>query len=81
MVVESLGSDGLKPILRSRLKDPSFEETSLQRYKQGRIQATADIYAADLTQCYIDFMAQFQVPGSFGGTNFARARLVGFARG
>jgi PAS domain S-box-containing protein len=61
VVVESLGSDNLKPILGSRLKDPSFAETSLQRYKQGRIQATADIYAADLTQCYINFMAEFQV--------------------
>lgn len=61
VVVESLGSDDWKPILGSRLKDPSFGEICAQPYKQGRIQATTDIYAAGLTQCYIDFLAQFQV--------------------
>jgi len=35
-VVESVGSDW-KPILGSRLKDPSFAQTFLQPYKQGRI--------------------------------------------
>ena len=60
VVVESVGS-GWKSILGSRLKDPSFAESYVQPYKQGRIQATADIYADGLTQCYIDFLAQFQV--------------------
>ncbi len=60
VVVESVGSDW-KPILGSRLKDPTFAETYVQPYKQGRIQATADIYAASLTACYIDFLAQFEV--------------------
>ncbi|HEY9845684.1 MAG TPA: PAS domain S-box protein, partial [Candidatus Caenarcaniphilales bacterium] len=60
VVVESVGSDW-KPILGSRLKDPTFEETYVQPYKEGRIQATADIYAGGLTQCYIDFLAEFQV--------------------
>ncbi len=61
VVVESLGSDDWKPILGSRLKDPSFGEICAQPYKQGRIQATTDIYAAGLTPCYMDFLAQFQV--------------------
>lgn len=60
VVVESVGS-GWEPILGSRLKDPTFAEDYIQPYKQGRIQATADIYAGGLTQCYIDFLAQFQV--------------------
>jgi len=60
VVVESVGSDW-KPILGSKLKDPSFAENYVQPYKQGRSQATADIYAGGLTQCYIDFLAQFQV--------------------
>jgi len=73
VVVESVGSDW-KPILGSRLKDPSFAQTFLQPYKQGRIQATADIYAAGLTQCYVDFLAQFQVR-PLSGTNLAREEL------
>ena len=60
VVVESVGSDW-KSILGSRLKDPKFAETYVQPYKQGRIQATADIYTASLTPCYIDFLAQFEV--------------------
>jgi len=60
VVVESVGS-GWQPILGSRLKDPTFAEDYIQPYKQGRSQATADIYAGGLTQCYIDFLAQFQV--------------------
>ncbi len=50
-----------KPILGSKLKDPTFAQSYVQLYKQGRIQATADIYAGELTQCYVDFLAQFQV--------------------
>ena len=60
VVVESVG-DEWKPILGSSLKDPTFAEAYVQPYKQGRIQATADIYAANLTQCYIDFLVKFQV--------------------
>jgi PAS domain S-box-containing protein len=60
VVVESVASD-CPTILGAKLKDPSFVETYIQLYKQGRIQVTADIYAAGLTQCYIDFLAQFQV--------------------
>lgn len=60
VVVESV-SDGWKPILGSRLKDPTFVESYVQPYKQGRIQATEDIYAGELTPCYVDFLAEFQV--------------------
>ncbi|MBV8883164.1 MAG: GAF domain-containing protein, partial [Chroococcidiopsidaceae cyanobacterium CP_BM_RX_35] len=60
VVVESVDADR-KPILGSRLKDPTFADTYVQPYKQGRIQATADIYAGELTQCYVDFLAEFQV--------------------
>ncbi len=60
VVVESV-SDGWKPILGSRLKDPTFVSSYVQPYKQGRIQATEDIYAGELTPCYVDFLAEFQV--------------------
>lgn len=60
VVVESADSKW-KSILGSRLKDPTFAENYIQPYKGGRIQATADIYEGSLTQCYIDFLAQFQV--------------------
>jgi len=59
VVVESVGSDW-KPILGSRLKDPSFAQTFSPATNKV-VSATADIYAAGLTQCYVDFLAQFQV--------------------
>lgn len=60
MVAESVGLDW-KPILGAKLRDPTFAESYVQAYKQGRVQATVDIYAADLTPCYIEFLAEFQV--------------------
>mgnify|MGYP002778034041 CR=1 FL=1 len=59
-IVESVAPEW-KSIVGSRLKDPSFAPTFVQLYKQGRVQATADIYAGELTDCYVEFLAQFQV--------------------
>jgi len=58
VVVVNVGSDW-KPMLEVDSKTPPL--CYVQPYKQGRIQATADIYAGDLTQCYVDFLVQFQV--------------------
>ncbi len=60
VTIESVGSEW-KPILGSRPKDPCFAQMCVQLYKQGRIQITEDIYTSELSQCYIDFLAQFQV--------------------
>jgi len=58
-VVESIAPEW-QPILGRKLTDPSFVNY-VKLYKQGRIQATADIYAKGLSKCYIDFLAQLQV--------------------
>lgn len=60
VIVESVG-EGWRSILGSRPKDPSFAPKFVQLYKQGRVQATADIYAGELTDCYVEFLEQFQV--------------------
>jgi len=60
VVVESVG-DGWKSLLGSSFKDSTFGETCVQPYKEGKLQATTDIYASSLPQCYVDFQAQFQV--------------------
>jgi light-regulated signal transduction histidine kinase (bacteriophytochrome) len=59
VVVESVGS-GWEPLHGKILTDPHFVNY-VQPYQQGRIQATADIYAGDLTPCYVDFLVQMQV--------------------
>ncbi|HEY9847672.1 MAG TPA: PAS domain S-box protein, partial [Candidatus Caenarcaniphilales bacterium] len=60
VIAESAGS-GWNPILGHSLKDSTFAEAYVQSYRQGRIQATADIDAAALTPCYVEFLAQLQV--------------------
>jgi diguanylate cyclase (GGDEF)-like protein/PAS domain S-box-containing protein len=41
--------------------DPCFAQYWLPFYEMGRIQTTADIYEDGLSQCHIDFLAQFQI--------------------
>jgi diguanylate cyclase (GGDEF)-like protein/PAS domain S-box-containing protein len=50
------------PIMQGKhVIDPCFVKYWKPFYEQGRIQATADIYADGLSQCHIDFLAQFQI--------------------
>jgi len=63
VVVESV-APGWIPILDMKIQDSYFVKTSGEAYKQGRLQATEDIYAANLTQCHFDLMVQLQVRAS-----------------
>ena len=61
IAVESV-APGWSPILGTKIKDSFFKETSGREfYKQGRIQATEDIYTAGLSKCHVDFLARLQV--------------------
>ncbi|HEY9875897.1 MAG TPA: diguanylate cyclase, partial [Candidatus Obscuribacterales bacterium] len=60
VVAESLNSDCI-PLLNKIIQDHCFAEKYVDFYQQGRIQSTADIYNADLTQCHIDILASLQI--------------------
>ncbi len=61
VVVESVAS-GWLPILGTKIKDSFFvEATCRELYKQGRIQATADIYTAGLSKCHLDLLTRLQI--------------------
>jgi PAS domain S-box-containing protein len=61
VAVESVDPDWF-PLVGTKIADSFFGETSGQElYKQGRIQVTADIYAAGLSKCHINLLAQLQV--------------------
>ncbi|HEY9728053.1 MAG TPA: GAF domain-containing protein [Chroococcales cyanobacterium] len=60
VVVESVDSPWM-PISGTVINDRYFAEAYIQLYQQGRVQAVEDIYAAGLTPCHIDLLAQFQV--------------------
>lgn len=59
VVVESVAPDWIS-ILDTKIQGSSWVEATGEAYKQGRIQAIADIYAAGLNQRHINFLAQFQ---------------------
>lgn len=60
VTVESVSPDWT-PILSTTVYDTCFGEHYGERYRQGRVSAIRDIYAAGFSQCHIDLLAQFQV--------------------
>lgn len=60
VVVEAVESPW-KSLLNRVLLDQEFVDNFIHLYRQGRIQATADIYNDALTPCHIEWLAQLQV--------------------
>lgn len=61
VIVESVGQ-GWTPTLGRTIQDDCFvKELCIEPYRQGRIQAVENIYTTDLTPCYVNLLAQFQV--------------------
>nr|7LSC_A Chain A, miRFP670nano3 [Escherichia coli]7LSC_B Chain B, miRFP670nano3 [Escherichia coli]7LSC_C Chain C, miRFP670nano3 [Escherichia coli]7LSC_D Chain D, miRFP670nano3 [Escherichia coli] len=48
-------------ILKTQVQDRYFMETRGEEYVHGRYQAIADIYTANLVECYRDLLIEFQV--------------------
>ncbi|MBD3886477.1 EAL domain-containing protein [Phormidium tenue FACHB-886] len=60
VVVESVGSSW-RPITGTVIYDSYFAEAYIHLYQQGRVQAVADIYTANLTSCHRELLEGFQV--------------------
>jgi diguanylate cyclase (GGDEF)-like protein/PAS domain S-box-containing protein len=60
VAVESV-IEGWPAILATNIHDPCFAPTYVKLYKQGRIRATENIYTANMSQCHVNLLAQFQV--------------------
>ncbi len=58
--VESVG-DGWQSILAEMVEDTCFQTTRGEDYRQGLIQAIADIYTAGLSECHFELLSRFQV--------------------
>ena len=60
VMVESVGAEweSLSGVV---VHDPCFEQTSVESYKNGRFQATDDIYTAGLSPCHVELLASLQV--------------------
>ena len=47
--------------LGAEIYDPCFAREYLEKYQNGRVQATPDIYKADLTECHLNQLEPFAV--------------------
>lgn len=61
VIVESLGQPW-KSMLNQHIQDTCLaQDIYIYPYSQGRIQALENIYSANLNQCYVDLLSQYQV--------------------
>ncbi|MEH2414784.1 GAF domain-containing protein [Nostoc sp.] len=52
---------GYPKVLRSEIEDPCFVQGYVKKYQSGRVQATNNIYEADLLDCHISLLESFAV--------------------
>ncbi|MEH1939064.1 MAG: GAF domain-containing protein [Nostoc sp.] len=52
---------GYPKVLRSKIYDPCFTESYVEKYQSGRVVATNNIYEAGLTDCHISLLESFGV--------------------
>lgn len=77
VAVESV-NPGCLPLLGKIIKDSFFGETSgRELYRQGRIQATEDIYTSGLSKCHVDKLAQLQIRANLVVPILQKERLWG----
>lgn len=76
VIVESV--DGKYPkALGANIKDPCFAEKYVDKYKQGRVQATNDIYNAGLTKCHLQQLEPFSVKANLVTPVVIEGNLLG----
>ncbi|NJL53589.1 MAG: GAF domain-containing protein [Hydrococcus sp. SU_1_0] len=60
VMVESVNNEAWS-IMGRVIADPCFQQDWLEPYRQGRVASTTDIYVDQVTPCYVEFLAQYQV--------------------
>jgi methyl-accepting chemotaxis protein PixJ len=76
VIAESVGS-GFPRALGAKIYDPCFGDRYVEKYRQGRVQATKDIYQAGLTQCHIRQLEPFAVKANLVAPIIQAGKLVG----
>lgn len=68
---------GYPQAIGSTIADPCFADKYVTKYQQGRVQATADIYQAGLTDCHIKQLQPFQVRANLVAPILVNQKLIG----
>ncbi len=59
------------------IADPCFADRYVEKYQQGRVQATPDIYQAGLTECHIKQLEPFGVKANLVAPIIVNQKLIG----
>lgn len=76
-VVKEAVVHGWPVILGQNIVDPCFKREYLERYRQGRISAIADLEKANLLPCHVKFLQQFGVKANLVVPLFMKEELWG----
>ncbi len=68
---------GYPKALWASIKDPCFAEGYVEQYQAGRVQATADIYQAGLTDCHLKQLEPFAVKANLVAPILREEKLYG----
>ncbi|PSB07104.1 guanylate cyclase [Pleurocapsa sp. CCALA 161] len=59
------------------IKDPCFEARYLEQYRDGRVRAWDNIYAAGMSQCYVEQLAKLEVKANLVTPIIHQEKLLG----
>ena len=70
-------AEGYPKALNAEIMDPCFATKFVDRYLNGRVQATPDIYNAGLTECHLQELAPFKVRANLVAPIIRKGKLLG----
>ncbi|MDJ0508164.1 MAG: methyl-accepting chemotaxis protein [Crocosphaera sp.] len=68
---------GYPKALNAEIMDPCFATKFVDKYLNGRVQATPDIYNAGLTECHLNELAPFHVRANLVAPIIRKGKLLG----
>ncbi|MBE9139481.1 GAF domain-containing protein [Nodosilinea sp. LEGE 07088] len=75
-IAESV-EQGWPAALGNDLYDPCFKENYIEQYRQGRVQAVANLAAAGLTECHLRQLEQYHVKANLVAPIIVNDTLIG----
>ncbi|EAZ92356.1 methyl-accepting chemotaxis protein [Crocosphaera chwakensis] len=70
-------ADGYPKALNAKIMDPCFATKFVDKYLNGRVQATPDIYNAGLTECHLKELEPFKVRANLVAPIICNGKLLG----
>lgn len=76
VISESVGENWPKA-LGNTIKDPCFAEKYVDKYQEGRVNATSNIYTAGLTECHLRQLEPFAIKANLVTPILMKGELLG----